>query len=67
MDYASCVTVDLAQVFASSGNSQLSVMEVDWFQISKCRVVVPNECGAGITGMVDKPDASDAPSKLLSI
>jgi len=28
---------------------------------------VPNEAGAGIAGLVEKPDADDAPSNLASI
>ena len=55
------------QAFASSGKSQLSVMEVDGPDISKYGVVVPNGSAAGIAGLVEKPDASDAPSNLASI
>ena len=61
------VTADLVQAFAASGKSQLSVMEVDGPDISKYGVVVPNGLGAGIVGLVEKPDASDAPSDLASI
>jgi len=61
------VTADLAQAYASSGKSQLSVMEVDGPDISKYGVVVPNGSGAGIAGLVEKPNASDAPSNLASI
>ena len=61
------VTADLAQSFARSGKSQLSVMEVDGPDISKYGVVVPNGSGAGIAGLVEKPDADDAPSNLTSI
>jgi UTP--glucose-1-phosphate uridylyltransferase len=61
------VTADLVQAFAASGKSQLSVMEVDGPDISKYGVVVPNELGAGIVGLVEKPDVSDAPSNLASI
>lgn len=66
-DYAPSVTADLAQVFASSGKSQLSVMEVDGPDISKYGVVVPNGSGASIAGLVEKPDAEDAPLNLASI
>ena len=66
-DYEPGVTADLAQAFASSGKSQLSVMEVDGPDISKYGVVVPNGAGAGIAGLVEKPDAMDAPSNLASI
>ena len=61
------VTADLAQAFAGSGKSQLSVMEVDGPDISKYGVVVPNASGTGITGLIEKPDANDAPSNLASI
>ena len=66
-DYEPGVTADLTQAFASTGKLQLSVMEVDGPDISKYGVVVPNGSGAGIAGLVEKPDASDAPSNLASI
>jgi UTP--glucose-1-phosphate uridylyltransferase len=66
-DYEPGVTADLAQAFASSGKSQLSVMEVDGPDISKYGVVVPNGAGADIAGLIEKPDANDAPSNLASI
>ena len=66
-DYRPGVTADLAYAFADSGNSQLSVMEVDGPDISKYGVVVPNGSGAGIAGLVEKPDANEAPSNLASI
>ena len=61
------MTVDLAQAFASSGKSQLSVMEVDGPDISKYGVVVPTGSGAGIAGLVEKPEANDAPANLASV
>ena len=66
-DYEPGVIADLAQGYASSGKSQLSVMEVDGPDISKYGVVVPNGVGAGIVGLVEKPDADDPPSNLASI
>lgn len=66
-DYEPGVTADLAQAFASSGKSQLWVMEVDGPDISKYGVVVPSGTGAGIAGLVEKPDVDDAPSNLASI
>ncbi len=66
-DYAPGVTADLAQAFSVSGKLQLSVMEVDGPNISKYGVVVPNSSGFGIAGLVEKPDANDAPSNLASI
>ena len=35
--------------------------------ISKYGVVVPNVSGSGIAGVVEKPDAQEAPSNLASI
>jgi len=66
-DYAPGVTADLARAFASSGKSQLSVMEVDRPDISKYGVVLPNASGVGVVGLVEKLDAKDAPSNLASI
>ena len=66
-EYAPGVTADLVHAFGNTGKSQLSVMEVHGPDISKYGVVVPNNSGAGIAGLVEKPDAKDAPSKLASI
>jgi len=38
-----------------------------WARSLKYGVVVPNGSGAGIAGLVEKPDADDAPSNLASI
>ena len=66
-DYEPGVTADLAKAYAKSGKSQLSVMEVDGPDIAKYGVVELNGSGAGIVGLIEKPDASDAPSNLASI
>ena len=66
-DYESGVTSDLVKAFTSTGKPQLSVMEVDGPDISKYGVVVPNDSGTGIAGLVEKPEAHDAPSNLASI
>ena len=66
-DYEPGVTADLVQAFVRSGKSQLSVMEVDGPDISKYGVVVPYGSGTGITGLVEKPDEENAPSRLASI
>jgi UTP--glucose-1-phosphate uridylyltransferase len=42
-------------------------MEVEGPDISKYGVVVPSATGDGITGLVEKPEANNAPSKLASI
>ena len=65
--YSPGVTSDLARAFADSGKSQISVMEVEGPDISKYGVVVPSATGEGITGIVEKPEANNAPSKLASI
>jgi UTP--glucose-1-phosphate uridylyltransferase len=65
-DYEPGVTADLSQAFSDSGKS-LSVMELDGPEISKYGVVVPNGSGPGIAGLIEKPDANDAPSNLASI
>ena len=66
-DYEDGTTADLVQAFVRSGNSQLSVMEIDGQDISKYGIVVPNGSGVGITGLVEKPDEHVAPSNLASI
>jgi UTP--glucose-1-phosphate uridylyltransferase len=66
-DYEPGVTADLAQAFANSGKLQLSVVEVDGPDISNYGVVVPNLTGAGIAGLVEKPEATAAPPNLASI
>ena len=66
-DYEPGMTSDLVQAFASSGKSQLSVMVVEGPDISKYGVIVPDILGNAIAGLVEKPDAHDAPSNLASI
>ena len=66
-DYEPGVTADLVEAFAKTSKSQISVMEVDGPDISKYGVVVPNGSSAGIAGLVEKPNSSDAPSNLASI
>ena len=65
--YEPGVTSDLAKSFSDSGKSQISVMEVDGPDISKYGVVVTDVSGSGIAGLVEKPEAVDAPSNLASI
>ena len=66
-DYEPGVTTDLVQAYINSGQSQLSVMEVIGPDISKYGVVVPYGSGKGISGLIEKPTASEAPSNLASI
>ena len=66
-DYEPGVTADLVNAFAKTGKSQLSVMDVYGADISNYGVVVPNSSSASIAGLIEKPDASEAPSNLASI
>ena len=61
------VTADLVRAFQASGKTQLCVMEVNGPDISKYGVVVPNETLGSVAGLVEKPDADEAPSNLASI
>ncbi len=65
--YPPGVTADLVARFEETGKSQLSVMEVNGPDISKYGVVIPNENGLSIRGLIEKPKLLDAPSKLASI
>lgn len=66
-DYSPGVTSDLVKSFSKTGKIQISVMEVNGPDISEYGVVVKNETGLGISGLVEKPNQSDAPSNLASI
>jgi UTP--glucose-1-phosphate uridylyltransferase len=60
-------TADLVRGFEASGKTQLSIMEVNGPEISKYGVVVPNKYPGSVAGLVEKPDANDAPSNQASI
>lgn len=66
-DYKPGVTADLVHAYTGTGKSQLSVMEVTGSDISKYGVIVTNSENAGISGLVEKPHVSEAPSNLASI
>ena len=66
-DYAPGVTADLLGAFEKTGNSQLSVMQVDEAYISQYGVIIPSSDGHGVIGMVEKPRQDEAPSNLASI
>ncbi|MDA9666184.1 UTP--glucose-1-phosphate uridylyltransferase GalU [bacterium] len=61
------VTANLVKTFEKSGKSQLSVMRVEGPEISKYGVIVPENEGKGVVGLVEKPKYEDAPSNLASI
>lgn len=60
-------TEDLVRSFEVSGKTQLSVMEINGPDISKYGVVVPNRETNSVAGLVEKPNANNAPSNLASI
>ena len=61
------MTADLVRAFATSGKTQLSVMEVNGPDISKYGVVISNGEPGSVAGLIEKPDADKAPSNLASI
>ena len=60
-DYSPGVTADLVKAFRKSGKSQISVMNVDKNDVSKYGIVVPDKKNDGITGLIEKPRADQAP------
>jgi UTP--glucose-1-phosphate uridylyltransferase len=66
-DYTPGVTADLVGAFEKTGNSQLSVMQVDEAYISQYGVIIPSSDGHGVLGVVEKPRQDEAPSNLASI
>jgi len=54
------ITADLVRAFEISGKTQLSVMEING-------VVQPNKEPSSVAGLIEKPDANNAPSNLASI
>lgn len=66
-DYAKGVTADLVHAFSVTGNSQISVMEVNGPDISKYGVIVPSRDKSRIAGLIEKPKFKEAPSNLASI
>jgi UTP--glucose-1-phosphate uridylyltransferase len=61
------VTADLVSAYNKSGNTQLSVMEVNGPDIEKYGVVVPGDEPSSVRGLIEKPKAAEAPSNLASI
>ena len=66
-DYTPGVTADLVGAFEKTGNSQLSVMQVDETYISQYGVIIPSSDAHGVLGVVEKPRQDEAPSNLASI
>lgn len=61
------ITAELVSAFKESGKTQLSVMEVKGPDISKYGVLELNGGLGSVAGLVEKPDADNAPSNLASI
>ncbi|PIE07106.1 MAG: UTP--glucose-1-phosphate uridylyltransferase [Rhodobacterales bacterium] len=61
------VTANLVEAFEKTGNTQLSVMQIDGPGISKYGVVKPGKKPGQVEGLIEKPDFDKAPSDLASI
>ena len=66
-DYFPGVTADLVKAYELTGNSQLSIMEVNDSDVSKYGIVNPNPNGKSILGISEKPKLEDAHSNMASI
>ena len=61
------VTADLKKAFETSGQTQLSVMQVPGADISKYGVIVHGDTPGAVVGIVEKPNFEEAPSDVASI
>jgi UTP--glucose-1-phosphate uridylyltransferase len=61
------VTEDLRNAFETSGQTQLSVMQVAGADISKYGVIIKGDAPGAVAGLVEKPSVEEAPSDLASI
>ena len=61
------VTEDLINVFETTGQTQLSVMQVVGPDISKYGVIVKGDGPGAVAGIVEKPNFEVAPSDMASI
>ncbi|MDG2404756.1 MAG: UTP--glucose-1-phosphate uridylyltransferase [Paracoccaceae bacterium] len=61
------VTLDLKNAFQSSGQTQLSVMQVVGPDISKYGVIAKGDAPGAVAGVVEKPCFEEAPSDMASI
>ena len=64
---ASNVTNDLRNAFGTSGQTQLSVMQVASPDISKYGVIKEGDAPGAVAGTVEKPSFEEAPSDVASI
>ena len=61
------VVSDLIIKHKNSGKTQLSVMGVQGSDISKYGIIVPGDVDGSVSGLVEKPNLSQAPSNLASV
>ena len=61
------VTEDLKNVFETTRQTQLSVMQVVGPDISKYGVIIKGDAPGTVTGILEKPDFEEAPSDMASI
>ena len=61
------VTEDLKNAFATSGQMQLSVMQVVGPEISKYGVIIKGDDQGAVAGIMEKPSLEEAPSDIASI
>jgi UTP--glucose-1-phosphate uridylyltransferase len=60
-------TAELIAAFERTGCTQLSVMEVAQAHVSKYGIIRPGDTPGSVVGLVEKPRAEEAPSRLASI
>ncbi len=65
IDYG--VTKSLIDNYCETSKNQLSVIQIDGEEISNYGVIVPEERGDHVMGLVEKPDYKNAPSNLAVI
>ena len=61
------ITADLVRAYDISCKTQLSVMQINGPDIAKYGVIVTNDEARSVAGLVEKPDANNAPSNWASI
>ena len=61
------VTEDLRNAFLTSGQTQLSVMQVVGSDISKYGVIIKGDDQGAVAGIMEKPSLEEAPSDIASI
>ena len=60
-------TADLVAAYKRTGKNQLLVMDVPKTEVSNYGIVIPDETGKNVAGLVEKPNVEEAPSEKASI